>query len=84
MSPRPRAGARWVSRSKEQTSRTAAPTVRALEASLVRARPVQWGRVRVLGGLLEQAQDLTTKYLLELEPDRMLAYYRIGWACAKS
>jgi uncharacterized protein len=31
----------------------------------------------VLGGPLKQAQDLTAKYLLELEPDRMLAYYRV-------
>jgi len=31
----------------------------------------------VLGGPLKRAQDITAKYLLELEPDRMLAYYRI-------
>jgi hypothetical protein len=32
--------------------------------------------VRLLGGPLKRAQDLDAKYLLELEPDRMLAYYR--------
>ena len=31
----------------------------------------------MLGGPLKRAQDITAKYLLELEPDRMLAYYRI-------
>jgi hypothetical protein len=41
------------------------------------ARAVPSERVRVLGGPLKQAQDLTAKYLLELEPDRMLAYYRL-------
>jgi hypothetical protein len=43
----------------------------------IRARPVPSSRVRVLGGPLKHAQDLTAKYLLELEPDRMLAYYRV-------
>ena len=32
--------------------------------------------VRVTGGPLKQAQDLTAAYLLALEPDRMMAYYR--------
>lgn len=41
------------------------------------ARAVPSERVRVLGGPLKQAQDLTAKYLLDLEPDRMLAYYRL-------
>ena len=31
----------------------------------------------MLGGPLKRAQDITAKYLWELEPDRMLAYYRI-------
>ena len=44
------------------------------DTSRIRARPVPASRVRVLGGPLEHAQDLTAKYLLELEPDRMLAY----------
>ncbi len=44
--------------------------------SRVRARPVPSSRVRITGGPVKQAQDVTAKYLLELEPDRMLAYYR--------
>ncbi len=42
----------------------------------VRARPLPLSSVRLLGGPLKQAQDLDAKYLLELERDRMLAYYR--------
>ena len=42
----------------------------------VRARPLDLSSVRLLGGPLKRAQDLDAKYLLELEPDRMLAYYR--------
>ena len=42
----------------------------------IRARPLDLSNVRLLGGPLKQAQDLDAKYLLELEPDRMLAYYR--------
>ena len=41
-----------------------------------KARPLELSSVRLLGGPLKQAQDLDAKYLLELEPDRMLAYYR--------
>jgi len=32
--------------------------------------------VRLTGGPLKHAQELDAQYLLELEPDRMLAYYR--------
>ena len=42
----------------------------------IRARPLHLSNVRLLGGPLKQAQDLDARYLLELEPDRMLAYYR--------
>jgi DUF1680 family protein len=48
-----------------------------IDAGRIRARPVPSSRVRVLGGPLKRAQDLTAKYLLDLEPDRMLAYYRV-------
>lgn len=44
---------------------------------MIRARPVPTSKVRVLGGPLKQAQDITGKYLLSLEPDRMMAYYRV-------
>jgi hypothetical protein len=42
-----------------------------------RARPLPLAAVRLTGGPLKHAQDLDASYLLELEPDRMLAYFRI-------
>lgn len=41
------------------------------------ARPLPLSAVRLTGGPLKQAQDLDAKYLLALEPDRLLAGYRI-------
>ncbi|MBO0800123.1 MAG: hypothetical protein J2P31_14985, partial [Blastocatellia bacterium] len=40
------------------------------------ARPLPMAAVRLTGGPLKHAQDLDAEYLLKLEPDRMLAYYR--------
>src|SRR5215813_5342719 len=40
------------------------------------ARPLPLSAVRLTGGPLKRAQDLDAAYLLKLEPDRMLAYYR--------
>ena len=40
------------------------------------AKPLPLSAVRVTGGPLKRAQDLNGEYLLKLEPDRMLAYYR--------
>ena len=40
------------------------------------ARPLPLSSVRVTGGPLKRAQDLDAEYLLKLEPDRMMAYYR--------
>ncbi len=40
------------------------------------ARPLPLAAVRLTGGPLKHAQDLDAAYLLKLEPDRMLAYYR--------
>lgn len=40
------------------------------------ARPLTLTSVRVTGGPLKRAQDLNAEYLLKLEPDRMMAYYR--------
>jgi DUF1680 family protein len=51
--------------------------VKAFEKKLLQARPLELSSVRLTGGPLKQAQDVTAKYLLELEPDRMLAGYRI-------
>jgi DUF1680 family protein len=47
------------------------------EQTLLRARPVPLSKVRLLGGPLKLAQDADAKYLLELEPDRMMAFYRV-------
>ncbi len=41
------------------------------------ARPLPLSAVRLAGGPLKHAQDLDAAYLLRLEPDRMLAYFRI-------
>lgn len=40
------------------------------------ARPLPLTAVRVTGGPLKRSQDLNAEYLLKLEPDRMMAYYR--------
>ena len=40
------------------------------------AQPLPLSAVRLTGGPLKHAQDLNAEYLLKLEPDRMLAYYR--------
>jgi DUF1680 family protein len=53
------------------------PTVRSFEKNILKARPLPLNKVRLLGGPLQRAQDVTVKYLLQLEPDRMLAGYRI-------
>jgi len=47
-----------------------------LENRVLRARPLPLHAIRLLGGPLKKAQDLNAHYLLQLEPDRMLAYYR--------
>lgn len=52
-------------------------TVSAFERKLVQAQPVPLEQIRLTGGPLKQAQDVTVKYLLTLEPDRMMAGYRI-------
>ena len=40
------------------------------------ARPLPLTAVRVTGGPLKRAQDLNAEYLLKLQPDQMMAYYR--------
>ncbi|MBI4328086.1 MAG: glycoside hydrolase family 127 protein, partial [Chloroflexi bacterium] len=40
------------------------------------ARPLPLSAVRLTGGPLKKAQDLDAEYLLKLEPDRMMAYFR--------
>jgi uncharacterized protein len=41
------------------------------------ARPLPLTAVRLTGGPLKHAQDLDAAYLLSLDPDRMLAFYRV-------
>jgi DUF1680 family protein len=53
------------------------PAVRDFETKILQARPIPLNKVRLTGGPLKQAQDVTAEYLLQLEPDRMLAGYRI-------
>jgi uncharacterized protein len=57
----------FVSAAQAQAIRNAIPDV---------ARPLPLSAVRVTGGPLKRAQDLNAEYLLKLEPDRMMAYYR--------
>src|SRR5256884_2807536 len=49
---------------------------RARSGEVVKARPLPLSAVRLLAGPLKHAQELDARYLLALEPDRMLAYYR--------
>ena len=53
------------------------PDVKAFEVKTLKARPLSLSQVRLLGGPLKHAQEVTADYLLQLEPDRMLAGYRI-------
>jgi len=46
------------------------------ERAVLRARALPLSAVRLTGGPLKHAQELDRQYLLALEPDRMLAYYR--------
>ncbi len=50
--------------------------LKAPKSRILAARRLPLDGVRLLGGPLKAAQDADIKYLIELEPDRMLAYYR--------
>lgn len=64
-------------RAEEAREQAQFPAVRTFEARMLQAKPVPLGKVRVLGGPLKTAQDVTAAYLLSLEPDRMMAFYRV-------
>jgi uncharacterized protein len=49
---------------------------RASEERILKARPLPLSSIRLTGGPLKHAQELDAEYLLQLEPDRMLAYLR--------
>jgi DUF1680 family protein len=51
--------------------------IRAFEARMLKARPLALDKVRLSGGPLKHAQELTARYLLSLDPDRMMAFYRM-------
>jgi DUF1680 family protein len=53
-----------------------APTQVIKDVVPLQARPLPLSDVRLTGGPLKHAQELDAKYLLELEPDRMLFYLR--------
>ena len=53
------------------------PGAREIEERLLRARPVPLTDVRVTGGPAKLAQEADAKYLLSLDPDRMMAFYRV-------
>jgi DUF1680 family protein len=53
------------------------PAVKSFEARMLKAKPVPLANVRLTGGPLKHAQDITAAYLLSLEPDRMMAFYRV-------
>src|SRR5438876_1405704 len=46
------------------------------QEKIIKVRPLPLNSVRLTGGPLKNAQELDAKYLLELEPDRMLSYLR--------
>ena len=52
------------------------PTPRQAADARLRARPISLDHVRLTGGPLKHAQDITATYLLSLDPDRMLSFYR--------
>jgi DUF1680 family protein len=52
------------------------PKIKAFEDRMMRAHPLALDKVRLTGGPLKHAQDITANYLLSLDPDRMMAYYR--------
>src|SRR5678815_5870776 len=53
-----------------------APATSTTKAVSFKAAPLPLSDVRLTGGPLKHAQDLDADYLLRLEPDRMMAYYR--------
>ena len=52
-------------------------SVAELEQQLLQATPLPLDEVRLTGGPLKHSQDLDAKILLAMEPDRMMAGYRI-------
>src|SRR5258707_15540689 len=60
----------------QQKARTAPPLHPVTPKIAEAARPLPLNAVRLTGGPLKRAQELDAEYLLKLEPDRMLSFYR--------
>src|SRR4029078_9466942 len=59
------------------TGSASAPDIHPIVPKITQiARPLPLTAVRLTGGPLKRVQELDADYLLKLEPDRMLAYYR--------
>ena len=71
------AACRLQAQRAEPRSLSAVPANNAVKAAVPsKARPLPLSQVRVTGGPLKRAQDLNAAYLLELQPDRMMAFLR--------
>src|SRR5262245_42176045 len=67
-----------IGASGQQQKARSASTLHALKPKVAEvAVPLPLSAVRLTGGPLKRAQELDADYLLKLEPDRMLAFYRI-------
>jgi DUF1680 family protein len=60
-----------------EASASSTPAAAAAANDRVRAVPVPLDKVRLTGGPLKAWQDSDAKYLLALEPDRMMSFYRV-------
>jgi DUF1680 family protein len=60
-----------------ETYSKASPSQKISDAIPLIARPLPLSDVRLTGGPLKHAQELDADYLLKLEPDRMMAGFRI-------
>jgi len=64
-------------RARAATPQARVAEIQSFEARMLKARPVPLANVRLTGGPLKHAQDITGAYLLSLDPDRMMAPYRL-------
>ena len=74
--------AELIAKEKEDDANSASvvdtpASIKAFEQRMFRAKPIPLHKVRVTGGPLQHAQEITGAYLLSLNPDRMMAYYRV-------
>jgi DUF1680 family protein len=65
-----------ITAAAQQTPRTV-PALHPITPKIAEAaKPLPLNAVRLTGGPLKRAQELDAEYLLKLEPDRMLSFYR--------